>query len=95
MSRTPSNTYRVLPGELVITANARRRLAHDDLLQALHRHARGDAGDFADETPSPRPRVRLEGCRRVSAYRAQDGTRFLVITEADESLTTVMLPEDC
>jgi hypothetical protein len=93
MSRTHSNTYRVLPGELVITASARRRLAHDDLLQALHRHARGDAGDFAGEPPSPRPRVRLEGCRRVSAYRAQDGTRFLVITEADE-LTTVMLPED-
>lgn len=93
MSRTPLNTYRVLPGELVITANARRRLAHDDLLQALHRHARRDAGDFAGERPSPSPRVRLEGCRRVSAYRAQDGTRFLVITEADK-LTTVMLPED-
>lgn len=85
---------RSLAGELVITANARRRVSRDEMLNALRRHARGDVGDFADEVP-PRKRVRLEGCRRLSAYRAQDGTRFIIITEADESLTTVMLPEDC
>ena len=89
------DTFRFLPGELVITPNARRRLARDEVVRALQRHARGDAGDFAGEPPSPRRRVRLEGCRRLSAFRAQDGTRFLIITEPDEVLTTVLLPEDC
>jgi hypothetical protein len=88
-------TRRFLTGQLVITPNAMRCLSRGDLLAALRRHTRGDAGDFAgDETP-PRPRVRLEGCRRLSAYRAHDGTRFLIITEADQRLTTVLLPEDC
>ena len=82
-----------LNGQLVITPKALRRLSRAEILRALRRHARGDAGDFAG--PGRRPRVLLEGCRRLSAYRAEDGTRFLIVSEPDNILTTVMLPEDC
>ena len=86
-------TRQCLTGQLVITSNASRRLARDEILHALRRHARGDAVDFAGQ--GRRPRVRLEGCRRLSAYRAEDGTRFFIVSEPDNVLTTVMLPEEC
>lgn len=86
-------TRQCLTGQLVITPKASRRLARDEILRALRRHACGDAGDFASQ--GRRPRVRLEGCRRLSAYRAEDGTRFFIVSEPDEVLTTVMLPEEC
>jgi hypothetical protein len=88
-------TRQLLTGQLVITPSAMRRLTRGDVLSALRRHTRGDSGDFADPHRNPRKRVVLEGCRRLSAYRAENGTRFLVITEADASLTTLMLPEEC
>ena len=82
-----------LTGQLVITPKAWRRLSRADILRALRRHARGDAGDCGSQ--NPRPRVRLAGCRRLSAYRAADGTRFLIVSEPEDVLTTVMLPEEC
>jgi hypothetical protein len=86
-------TRSFLSGQLVITPKALRRLSRGEILRALRRHACGDPGDFGSQ--GPRPRVRLEGCRRLSAYRAEDGTRFLIVSEPEDVLTTVMLPEEC
>jgi len=86
-------TRQCLTGRLVITPKASRRLARDEILRVLRRHARGDAGDYAGQ--GRRPRVRLESCRRLSAYHAEDGTRFFIVSEPDDVLTTVMLPEEC
>jgi hypothetical protein len=35
-----------------------------------------------------------EGFRLLSVYRSRSGVRFWVITEADRSVTTVLLPEE-
>jgi hypothetical protein len=35
-----------------------------------------------------------EGRRVFSAYELRDGTRIWIITEADRSVTTVVLPEE-
>ena len=35
-----------------------------------------------------------DGGRLMSAHRAVEGTKFWIITEADRSVTTVLLPED-
>ena len=94
MQHTPF-TRRLLTGQLVITPSAMRRLTRGDVLSAIRRHTQGDPGDFADSHQQAKKRVVLEGCRRLSAYRAENGTRFFVITEADASLTTLMLPEEC
>jgi hypothetical protein len=36
----------------------------------------------------------VEGMRILSAYQAANGTKFWIITEADRSVTTVLLPDD-
>ena len=36
----------------------------------------------------------LDNCRLLSAYRLGDGTRIWIITEADRSSTTILLPEE-
>jgi hypothetical protein len=36
----------------------------------------------------------LEGCRLLSAFRDRHGVKFWIITEADRSFTTILLPED-
>jgi hypothetical protein len=35
-----------------------------------------------------------DGCRVLSAYHLRDGTKIWVITEADRSATTILLPEE-
>jgi hypothetical protein len=35
-----------------------------------------------------------EGTRVFSAYELRDGTRIWIITEADRSVTTILLPEE-
>lgn len=81
-------------GQLVITLNALHRLSNAEVIEALHRHKHGDQGDFAEPADSRKRRAMLNGCRMLSAYRASDGTRFWVITEANCSQTKVLLPED-
>ncbi len=39
-------------------------------------------------------RALVEGTRILSAYQAANGTKFWIITEADRSVTTLLLPED-
>lgn len=81
-------------GQIIITPGALRTLASQDITDALRRHAGADHDDFNHPEQGEKKRAALQGCRRLSAYRAQDGTRFWVISEADEPLTTVLLPED-
>jgi len=35
-----------------------------------------------------------QGFRLLSVYRSSNGTKFWIITEADRSVTTLLLPED-
>jgi hypothetical protein len=69
-------------------------LAQDDILTGIARHQAGDWGDVCAENKQLNDRVLVEGTRILSAYRASNGTKFWIITEADRSMTTVLLPED-
>jgi hypothetical protein len=81
-------------GQVVITANALGTLPPGDAPKALARHAAGDWGDL-DEEDRHQNELALEHRLRIfSAYRAADGTKFWIITEADRSATTVLLPAD-
>lgn len=80
-------------GELVITANASLRLSTEEVLAALRRHASGDWGDLCPEDAIANDEALHQGGRLLSAYG--DGEyRVWVITEADRSVTTILLPED-
>ena len=80
-------------GQLAITANASLRLSTEEVLTALRRHACGDWGDLCPEDTLANDVALLEGGRLFSAY-GQGKDRFWVITEADYSVTTVLLPAD-
>lgn len=79
-------------GRVVITAAA-ARLTSEEVAAGIARHARGDWGDVGPEDAAANERSLREGLRLISAYGRGD-RRFRVITEADRSVTTVLLPDD-
>jgi hypothetical protein len=81
-------------GTLLITSNAQSRLDPAGVLEAIHRHSIGDWGELDDEDRMENELSLREGFRILSAYTDRNGTRFWIITEADRSATTVLLPED-
>ena len=81
-------------GRTVITANAMASLDPDSVQQALRRHAIGDWGDLSPEDRQENDLSAREGFRILSAYTDSSGAKFWIITEADRSSTTVLLPED-
>ncbi len=80
-------------GQVVITANASLRLSTDAVLTALRRHASGDWGELCPEDTLANDTALHHGGRLFSAY-GDAADRFWVITEADRSATTVLLPDD-
>jgi len=61
----------------------------------LRRHACGDWGDLSEEEDRKENEFSLvNGFRLLSSYTLSSGTRIWVITEADRSSTTLLLPEE-
>lgn len=81
-------------GNIVATANALRVLTHPDMIAGLRRHQAGDWGNLTDADKAENNTAMVEGSRILSSYHSANGTRFWIITEADRSATTVLLPED-
>jgi hypothetical protein len=80
-------------GQVVMTANAADQLPRLDVAQALCRHASGDWGDVSDADREENELSLIDGYRLMSVYRAGE-TVFWIITEADRSVTTVLMPDD-
>jgi hypothetical protein len=81
-------------GQTVITPGAVAILTTTDVLKALARHAAGDWGDVCDEDRLSNAEALRTGARLLSAYRNCEGAKFWIITEADRSVTTILLPEE-
>ena len=81
-------------GQTIITSNALDTLDMDDVAAALRRHERGDWGDICREDEELNDHALLTGGRLYSRYSARNGLNFWIITEADRSATTVLMPED-
>ena len=81
-------------GRIVATPNALEKVSHADLFQALQRHQAGDWGDVDAEDRDANDRALAEGTRLFSVYHSGTGVKFWVITEADRSVTTFLLPQD-
>lgn len=60
----------------------------------LRRHVRGDWGEIDDHDRSENELSVEAGFRLHSAYELRDGTRIWIITEADRSSTTILLPSE-
>ncbi len=81
-------------GEVLLTPGALTALAREDVLRALERHARGDWGAVGADDWRANESALANSSLLLSSYRAEDGTRFWVITEEHRTFTIVILPED-
>jgi len=80
-------------GALITTCGVAERISTDAVFIAIARHAQGDWGDVDHHDRQVNERAVKDGSRLMSVYR--DGTQvFWVITEANRSSTTVILPEE-
>ena len=81
-------------GRLAITPGAQEQLSDEEVAAAFRRHAQGDWGEV-DEHDAEQNEWALDNDARImSVFKASDDTTFWVITEADRSATTILLPED-
>jgi hypothetical protein len=86
----------VVLGRTLATPGALRALEEaeqtpDDFLA---RHETGDWGEVGDEDWDENELSLREGFRLLSAYRLRTGVTIWIITEADRSATTILLPEE-
>ena len=81
-------------GNVVITPNALDQLSPADIQRGLQRHQAGDWGELDYEDRQENDTALRTGLRLLSAYRADKGVTFWIITEADRSATTLLMPDD-
>lgn len=81
------------PGRLVMTPSVPENFEPVEVFRAITRHLSCDWGDIGDADWRANDEAVRDGDRLVSVYRNRD-MRLLIVTEADRSATTVMLPSD-
>jgi hypothetical protein len=81
-------------GRLYFTRAAMAQVAQEDMMAAVNRHSKGDWGDLCDEDNDANEQALRYGGRILSAYKDGKGIKFWIITEADRTSTTVLLPDD-
>jgi hypothetical protein len=84
-------------GQIVSTPGALQALRAEGMngLELLHRHVTGDWGDLCDADKRENELSVKEGFRILSAYQLpRYGVKLWIITEADRSVTTFLLPSE-
>ncbi|HUQ94625.1 MAG TPA: hypothetical protein VM120_23285 [Bryobacteraceae bacterium] len=83
-------------GKVVATPGALSALAAvgQSPQEFVSRHQGGDWGEVDEHDARENETSLQQGFRLLSAYTLKDGTRIWVITEADRSSTTILLPEE-
>lgn len=96
MKHTPETPFLFSLGKVVATPGAIELLNALNILprDLIRRHVRGDWGDMEQEDVEANNQAIQEGSRIFSAYEVREDVRLWVITEADRSITTILLPEE-
>jgi hypothetical protein len=102
LSHAIENTTAFEPGRIVATPGALAACNSRYLTTCLRRHLRGDWGCVADEDKATNHQALEDGSRLLSAYPIDPALPCLghgantlwIITEADRSVTTFLLPEE-
>lgn len=92
----PTNFNICFPlGQLVATPGALDLLDRtgENAYELLQRHQGGDWGDVSPDDAIENEKSTMNGCRIISSYQLGD-ERIWIITEADRSFTTLLLPEE-
>ena len=84
------------PGQIVATPGALRLLeqAKRSPLEFLSRHLRGDWGDLCQEDKAENELSLQHGFRIISSYQVSETEKLWIISEADRSVTTLLLPAE-
>jgi len=80
-------------GQVVATPGVFDKLSIVDVGDALRRHMAGDWGDVCDADRQANDDALAHGGRLFSVYHG-GAVKFWIITEADRSATTVLLPDE-
>jgi hypothetical protein len=83
-------------GQIVATPGALQALkeAGQGPTEFLQRHVNGDWGALDDEDRQENEQSVQNGWRILSAYTTSAGEKLWIITEADRSVTTLLLPSE-
>jgi hypothetical protein len=83
-------------GQMYATPGALKALAEAEQtpLEFLIRHMNGDWGEVCPEDWAENDLSVREGFRILSAYTLKTDVKVWVITEADRSVTTILLPDE-
>ena len=83
-------------GQLVATPGAltAHKKTEQNPMEFRSRHITGDWGDVSAEDGKSNDEALELGNHVLSAYTLPSGTRIWIITEADRSSTTILLPEE-
>lgn len=84
-------------GQVVATQAALKFVPNSDIELALFRHKNGDWGTVGKEDWDANNLALVNGTRLLSVYKPvtyPNAPKFWIITEADRSVTTILLPED-
>jgi len=83
-------------GQIVATPGALEALTESGQTpdEFLRRHVGGDWGDVCQEDREANEDALRHGERLLSSYRTRKGTKLWLITEADRSASTILLPEE-
>jgi hypothetical protein len=104
-NKNPSKEFQMQPitkhslfslGQVVATPGALTALqkAGQQPQEFLARHLQGDWGDLCEEDRQENALSLDRGFRLLSRYNTSAGEALYVITEADRSVTTILLPEE-
>jgi hypothetical protein len=103
MTETPKPTFRPFAlGQIAATPGALEAVSEAYLAHCLARHTRGDWGQVCAEDAAENDLATVEGFRILSAYpidptqpcKGYGANCLWIITEADRSVTTALLPDE-
>ena len=89
MIRFPLGQVVATPGALSALEKAEQHPA-----EFLDRHVNGDWGEVPEADKQENERSVEQGFRILSAYTTSAGDTIWILTEADRSATTILLPEE-
>lgn len=81
-------------GSVCHTSTLEEKVPYMEAMHGLYRHSQCDWGDLTMDDIAENEFSLQNGLRLLSVYTTQTGVKFWIITEADRSLTTILLPED-
>ena len=100
MEKQIADMNRLLPkfslGRIVATPGALEAVqeANQNSFEFIQRHQSGDWGELCEEDKRENEFSLKNGFRILSAYRTLHDVKVWVITEADRSVTTLLLPHE-